>query len=79
MCWDTAFYARCHYAARLRLGGEIYTAVAFEQHGHDGRFADDGLWIDLDRNGKAEEGEHFADGDTVTAGGRNYRLRLAYP
>ncbi|GAB6040596.1 hypothetical protein [Endothiovibrio diazotrophicus] len=76
--WRAAFYARCHYAARLRLGRGIYTAVAFEQRRHDGRFADDGLWIDLDRDGKLVPAEHFADGDRVTVDGHRYLLRLTY-
>lgn len=76
--WKAAFYARCHYAGRVRVGGGEYDAVAFEQRNHNALLREDGLWIDLDRDGKLSDHEHFDDGDRIQIGEREYPLRLAY-
>ncbi len=74
------FYARCYYGAWIRIGAERYQAIAFENRGHDGLFKGDGLWIDLDHNGKLDRAsEHFPDGAKVTFGDYTYTLKLAYP
>jgi|ETNmetMinimDraft_35_1059890.scaffolds.fasta_scaffold91436_1 hypothetical protein len=74
------FYAQCYYGAWIRIGAERYQAIAFESRGHDGLFKNDGLWIDLDHDGKLDKSkEHFADGAKVTFGAYTYKLKLAYP
>ena len=71
------FYSTCHYAGRIELGGEVFDAAAFEQHGHDGLLADDGIWIDLDRDGKFQRPvEHFSDGEEIRARNDVARLRI---
>lgn len=71
------FYATCHYAGRVDLGGEVFDAVAFEQGNHDGLLAEDGIWIDLDRDGKFKPPtEHFHDGEEIRTGREVVRLRL---
>jgi hypothetical protein len=71
------FYATCHYAGRVDLGGEVFDAVAFEQGNHDGLLAEDGIWIDLDRDGKFKPPtEHFQDGEEIRTGREVVRLRL---
>lgn len=74
------FYAVCHYAGRVELFGEVFDAVAFEERGHDALFGEDGVWIDLDRNGKFERpAEHFLDGEEVRTGRGWWRLRIGHP
>ena len=74
------FYARCHYAGRLELAGRVHAAVAFEASRHDALFADSGLWIDLDDDGRLDQStEHFLDGEPVRAGGQAWTLSLDYP
>jgi len=59
------------------LGGEVFDAVAFEQQNHDGLLAEDGIWIDLDRDGKFKPStEHFHDGEEIRTGHEVVRLRL---
>jgi hypothetical protein len=73
------FYAVCHYAGRVELFGETFDAVAFEERGHDALFGGDGIWIDLDRNGKFERPEHFLDGEEVRSDRGWWRLRILNP
>jgi hypothetical protein len=73
------FYARCHWAGRVALDGEVYHAVAFEFDRHNGLYAENGLWIDLDGNGKMEVHEHVDNGAVFRAGSRAYRLQLRAP
>ena len=74
------FYARCHYAGRVELAGRVHAAVAYEESRHDALFADAGLWIDLDDDGRLNRsGEHFLDGEKVRAGGHAWTLSLDYP
>jgi hypothetical protein len=74
------FYAVCHYAGRVELLGEVFDAVAFEERGHDGLFGEDGIWIDLDRDGKfTRPAEHFVDGEEIRSGRGWCRLRIVHP
>jgi len=73
------FYSKCHYTGRIRIGSGTYRAVAFEMQGHNGLLRDDGLWVDLDSNGKLSDEEHFSDGQLITVVGQEYRLALQAP
>ena len=74
------FYARCHYAGKLRANDLIYDAIAFEATAHNGLFRESGLWIDLNRDGKlTDPEEHFWDGSVVNIDGESFKLFLNYP
>jgi serine/threonine protein kinase len=75
------FYATCHYAGKISFNEkEVYEAVAFEQHHHDGLYRESGLWIDLNYDQKLDEKtEHFEDGTTIHLNQTQYQLELQYP
>jgi len=74
------FYARCHYAGRVELAGRVHAAVAFEEFQHDALFADAGLFIDLNDDGRLDRSvEHFLDGERVRTSGESWTLSLDYP
>lgn len=76
----TYFYAKCHWAGAVSVGGATYDAVAYEETSHDGLYKDSGVCIDLNRDQKcAKETELFKDGETITSGGKTYTVRLEYP
>jgi len=68
------FYARCHYAGKVRLGDETFDAVAYEERGQNGLFADDGVCIDLDRDGRCGAAEQVESGQIIQAGARRFRI-----
>lgn len=74
------FYATCHYAGEIQVGGQTFSAVAFESFNHDALYRENGLFIDLDDNGSIDvETEYFQDQQMVTVGGQPYELMLNYP
>jgi chitodextrinase len=74
------YYAMCHYAGEVLIGGDSYPAVAFERSNHDALYRESGLYIDLNRDGRLDvETEHFMDQTIVPMGGRKYELSLNYP
>lgn len=74
------FYTQCHYAGKIFLAGEVYTAIAYELEHHDGLFRESGLWVDLNRDEKLDqETEHFSDGAMIRLGNEQYQLELQYP
>ncbi len=74
------FYARCHYKSQITIGGEQYTAIAYELKNHDVLYQESGLWIDLNKDGKFEEElEHFSDGATINIQNKQCVLDLNYP
>ncbi len=72
------FYSRCHYRMNLNMGGQEYTAIVYEKSNHDALYQQSGIWIDLDRDQKLSEEEHFADGSIVIVDSRHYVIRLDY-
>jgi chitodextrinase len=75
-----SYYARCHYTGEVLIGGDGYTAVAFERSNHDALYRESGLYIDLNRDGQLDvETENFMDQTMVPMGGREYELSLDYP
>lgn len=78
--YSARFYAVCHYAGRVELLGESFDAVAFEERAHDGLLEEDGIWIDLDRDGKFKRpAEHFVDGEEVRTARGGWQLRIVSP
>ncbi len=74
------FYAVCHYKRRISIAGTPFVAVAFEQRNHDVLYKADGLWIDLDGDGRLKgEEEHFLDGSSIDVAGKHFILQLDYP
>lgn len=73
------FYARCFYAGELSLNGLTIKALAFESQNHNGMWRDDGLWLDLNRNGGFDKDEHFAHHDRVPIGAGIFDLHLKHP
>jgi hypothetical protein len=62
------------------VGGERWTATAFEVQNHDALYRDAGLCIDLDRDEECDEDrEVFYDGDSVPFPEGAPRLLLTYP
>ncbi len=60
--------------------GRAHVAVAFEESRHDALFADAGLFIDLDDDGRLNRTtEHFLDGERVWVGRESWMLSLEYP
>ena len=70
------FYARCHYTGTVRLGVEVFDAVAYEARAQDGLFANDPICIDLDRDGRCAAGEQVESGQTIEVAGRRFRIRV---
>ncbi len=70
----TRFYAGCHMAGELRLGGEAYVLVLFDANAN-GTYADDGVAIDADGDGTAQDGECLPPGGRMDLGGRTILLR----
>jgi hypothetical protein len=74
------FYATCHYEGEVSIQGESYTVIAFETRNHDALYRANGLWIDLNRDGKLDEKtEHFGHRAPLRVGDKKYELRLDYP
>jgi len=73
-------YARHHYRGAVELGGERYDATAFERNGHDALLKDDGVCIDLSRDGECQEDDElYFHGDVIRLTGGDVRLVLDYP
>lgn len=75
------FYPRFYYSGNLKIGGEIYSAYAYQQFHHIGISRESGIWIDLNRDKKLDQMEHFYDGSLIQPPGsaRAVRLKLSYP
>lgn len=74
------FYGTCHYAGRVALGGDVFAAVAYEEQNHNALFADSGLWIDWNGDGKLDRHtERYLDGERLHRGERSWLLSLDYP
>jgi hypothetical protein len=84
--YDVRFYSLCHYTAQLVIGGQSYTAVAFEgqnhdeDQNHDVLYKENGLYIDLNGDETLdEETEYFEDGSQLSIDNIDYLLQLNYP
>jgi serine/threonine protein kinase len=70
---------RCYYAGKLKLQEGEFDAVAIESADANGLFLNDGLWVDLNKNGNFESNEHFQDKGTFSPGKQMVQLKLNYP
>ena len=74
------FYGTCHYAGRVALAGEVFAAVAYEEQNHDALFAESGLWIDWNGDGKLDRHtERYLDGERLRRGEESWLLSLDHP
>ena len=74
------FYARCHYTGQIIIGGQKYTAVAYEFDKHDALYRESGLYIDLNADGVLDQAtENFMDKTKISIDGWDYELFLNYP
>jgi hypothetical protein len=74
-----AFYALCYYEGGVELAGQLFRAFAFDQNA-DGIYADDGLFVDLNRDQAfADENEHFYLGEPLAVAGHSFRLTELQP
>ena len=71
------FYAKTQLSSRLQLGDQVYTAYLADNHPLDGDYRNDGISIDLNRNGKIEhKSEYFAPDTVAQINGRQYRFHI---
>jgi thiol-disulfide isomerase/thioredoxin len=78
---EVRYYATACYSGTVNLGSTPYAAMAVEW-GVPGRadslYREDGLWLDLNRDGKFDDAEQYFDGDLINLGGERFRLALEY-
>lgn len=67
------FYPVCHWHGTLTVKGKPYRVVAFDGNA-DGDYSNDPVVIDLDGNGKADEGEKLTPGRSITIDGEQVTL-----
>jgi len=67
------FYPVCHWHGTLTVKEKPYNVVAFDGNA-DGDYSNDPVVIDVDGNGKADEGEKLIPGKSVTIDGEQVLL-----
>lgn len=72
------FYPACHWHGTLTIGGTPYKVVAFDGNS-DGDYSNDPLVIDVDGNGKAEDGEKLVPGGSIDIAGEQVKLLSISP
>jgi len=78
--FSAKFYGVCHYAGRVELADHVFKAVAFEEQNHDALFAESGLWIDWNGDGKLDRHtERYLHGERLRLGDQSWVLSLDYP
>ena len=70
------FYNRTQLVGRPLIGGREYLIVLAERGMHDGRYDNDGIYVDINRNGSIEPSEYIAPGADVVLLGRSYRFEI---
>jgi len=72
-----AFYNRTQLVGRPLVGGREFLVVVAERGRHDGRFDNDGLYVDANRDGEIEpDAEYVFPNGSVSLLGRRYRFRV---
>ena len=74
----TRFYAACHMAGEIELGGETAKVVLFDGNA-DGDYSDDPVGIDADGDGKLSDSELIRKGETRELNGIPVTLQAASP
>ena len=66
-------YSKTSFKGRVIVGGVDYLAFLAERGRNDADFTNDGIYIDLNRNGKIEQpGEYIQPGHSFTINGQLY-------
>lgn len=69
----TRFYPGCHWRGTITVEGQLYPIAAFDSNA-DGDYSNDPLLIDMNGDGKADDGEKLLPGNTVSVAGKNVTL-----
>jgi hypothetical protein len=73
------YYSRTQLKGTVRLAGRTYTAYVADRGTNDADFTNDGIYIDLDGNGKIEAAsEFFPPGSSVRIGNQAYVLEITW-
>lgn len=71
------FYNRTQLVGRPIIGGREFLVVVAERGRHDGSFSNDGIYVDINRDGKIDpSGEYIPPGGSVSLLGRRYRFEM---
>ena len=74
-----SYYCMTQLSGELLLGGRRYTAYLADNLVIDGDYRNDGIYIDLDGNGRIDEAtEFFPPGSPVGVNGGRYRFQVTY-
>lgn len=71
------FYSKLRLEGRLAINGKEYAAGISETGINDGDFTNDGIFVDLNENGRFEESEYAAPGRKLTVGGKSYGFSIS--
>lgn len=76
----TRFYAACHTSGELALpeSGKGYRVVLFDANA-DGDYSNDPLVVDVNGDGRAQDGEKLTPGKTLRLDGGEVRLKAIAP
>jgi len=67
------FYPACHWHGTLTVNGALYKIIAFDGNS-DGDYSNDPVVLDANNNGKADDYEKLAPGQSITIDGRQVTL-----
>ncbi|MBI5576966.1 MAG: hypothetical protein HY896_11465 [Deltaproteobacteria bacterium] len=71
------FYNRTQLVGRPIVGGREFLVVVAERGRHDGNFSNDGIYVDINRDGKIDpSSEYVPPGGGVSLLGRRYRFEV---
>jgi hypothetical protein len=71
------FYNRTQLVGRPIIGGREFLVVVAERGRHDGNFTNDGIYVDINRDGKIDPSrEYVPPGGTVSLLGQPYRFEM---
>ncbi len=70
-------YSRTQMKGHIKLGGKTYPAFIMEQGVNDGDFTNDGIFIDLDENGKIDRKKEWVPpGKKAKIGNKEYPIEI---
>lgn len=74
-----SYYARTQMVGRITIDGRDLLAVVADHGVHDGDFGNDGIYLDLDRNGEIDiREEYIPPGGEAELLGRRYRIETSW-
>lgn len=77
--WDGAasHYSQTQLRGSAAIQDQTYTAYLADTRINDGDFTNDGIYLDIDGDGKINsETEHIGFGKTLDLGGQSYRFLI---